>query len=259
MTFSICAYDPATGQLGVGAITAMLGVGKLVSHARAGAGAAASQAMMNPYLAIDSLELMAAGRSAQEALDEVVGRDDGREYRQVGIVDAHGNTAAWTGTRPERWAGHLQRDHAVAQGNRLVGVETLEATLDAFYANQDLDLARRLLRALQAGEATGADLKGSLSGAIYVVDTEEYPLWDVRVDHAEDPAAALESLVDEFEEGLLPQVLKLPTRADYVGGDGSRGHDRDVSPFTPTTFRHVRRPRSLRAVLAAVAAHSAVA
>ncbi|CAJ1504988.1 DUF1028 domain-containing protein [[Mycobacterium] burgundiense] len=217
MTFSICAYDPATGQLGVGAITAMLGVGKLVSHARAGVGAAASQAMMNPYLALDGLELMTTGQTAQQALEEVISRDDGRDYRQVGVVDAQGNTAAWSGARTEDWSGHLQRGSAVAQGNRLVGIETLEATLDAFYDNQHLDLAHRLLRALQAGEATGADTKGSLSGAIYVVDTEEYPLWDVRIDHAEDPAAALESLVDEFEDGLLPQVVKLPARADQLG------------------------------------------
>ncbi|MGV0838426.1 DUF1028 domain-containing protein [Mycolicibacterium thermoresistibile] len=221
MTFSLCAYDPATGQFGVGAITAMLGVGKLVSHARAGVGAAASQAMMNPYLAIDSLELMASGRPARDALDEVIGRDDGRDHRQVGVVDRYGNPAAWTGAQTEGWAGHLHRGSAVAQGNRLVGVETLEATLDAFYdtsaADADLCLARRLLRALQAGEATGADKKGSMSGAIYVVDTEQYPLWDVRIDHAEDPAAALESLVDEFEKHLLPQIVKLPTRSDYVG------------------------------------------
>ncbi|WP_197416035.1 DUF1028 domain-containing protein [Mycobacterium sp. GA-1199] len=217
MTFSICAYDPATGQIGVGAITAMLGVGKLVSHARAGVGGAASQAMMNPYLAIDVLDLMAGGRSAQEALDQVIARDDGRDYRQVGVVDIHGNTAAHTGVRCEDWSGHLQRGTAVAQGNRLVGVETLQATLDAFYDHQDLDLAHRLLRALQAGEATGADRQGSLSGTIYVVGTEEYPLWDVRIDHAQDPAAALEALVGEFEKGLLPHIEKLPTRADYVG------------------------------------------
>ncbi|KUI14119.1 hypothetical protein AU193_08860 [Mycobacterium sp. GA-1285] len=217
MTFSICARDRATGQLGVGAITAMLGVGKLVSHGRAGVGAAASQAMMNPYLAIDILDLMAGGLSAREALEEVIGRDDGRDYRQLGVVDAHGNTAAWTGGRTEGWAGHLQRGSAVAQGNRLVGIETLEATLDAFYDNENLDLAHRLLCALQAGEATGADRQGSLSGTIYVVGTEEYPLWDVRIDHAQDPAAALEALVGEFEEGLLPHIEKLPTRADYVG------------------------------------------
>lgn len=217
MTFSICAHDPATGQFGVAAITAMLGVGKLVCHARAGVGAAASQATMNPYLALDGLELMAAGHPAQQALDEVMNRDGGRDYRQVGFVDVQGSTAAWTGAQTEDWSGHLQRGGAVAQGNRLVGIETLEATLDAFDDNQHLDLAHRLLRALQAGEATGADWKGSRSGAIYVVDTEEYPLWDVRIDHAEDPAAALASLVDEFEAGLLPQVMKLPTRADYVG------------------------------------------
>lgn len=149
MTFSICAYDPATGQLGVGAITAMLGVGKLVSHARAGVGAAASQAMMNPYLALDGLELMTTGQTAQQALEEVISRDDGRDYRQVGVVDAQGNTAAWSGARTEDWSGHLQRGSAVAQGNRLVGIETLEATLDAFYDNQHLDLAHRLLRALR--------------------------------------------------------------------------------------------------------------
>lgn len=203
--------------MGVGAITAVVGVGKLVSHARARVGAVASQAMMNPYLALDGLELMAAGHNLRDALDEVISRDDGREYRQVGVVDLHGNTAAWTGSRTEDWSGHLHRGTAVAQGNRLVGIETLEATLDAFYENQELDLVRRLLRALQAGEATGADREGSLSGAIYVVETEEYPLWDVRIDHAEDPAGALESLIDEFAEGLLPQILKMSTRADYTG------------------------------------------
>ncbi|CAN3126758.1 DUF1028 domain-containing protein [Mycobacterium sp. smrl_JER01] len=217
MTFSICAYDPATGQLGVGAITAVLGVGKLVCHARAGVGAVASQAMMNPYLAVDGLELMASGHTAQAALDEVIGRDDGRQYRQVGIVDAHGDTAAWTGAKTEDWSGHLQRGTAVAQGNRLVGAETLEATLGAYADHADLDLAHRILKALQAGESTGADRKGSLSGAIYVVSTEDYPLWDVRIDHADDPAAALESLVGEFEEGLLPHIAKMPTRHDYVG------------------------------------------
>lgn len=105
----------------------------------------------------------------------------------------------------------------MAQGNRLVGVETLEETLAAFEENHDLDLAHRLLRALQAGEATGADKEGACSGSIFVMDTEAYPLWDVRVDLADDPAAALEKLVEEFEAGLVPHIRKLPTRADSVG------------------------------------------
>ncbi|GAA4477194.1 DUF1028 domain-containing protein [Enteractinococcus fodinae] len=217
MTFSICAYDPATGQLGVGAITALPGVGKLVSHAQSGVGAAATQATLNPYLALDGLALMAGGSNAQASLEEVIRRDDGREYRQLGIIDAQGNTAAWTGSKTPEWSGHLQRGNAVAQGNRLVGAETLEATMDAFDEHENLELAYRILRALQAGEATGADRHGSVSGAIYVVDTEQYPLWDVRVDDATDPAAALDALVETFAEDLIPQVRKLPTRNDYVG------------------------------------------
>lgn len=98
-----------------------------------------------------------------------------------------------------------------------MGTETIDATLEAFSAHDDLDLAHRLLEALEAGESTGADTEGALSGAIYVMSTEQYPLWDVRVDHAEDPAAALRDLVGEFEEGLLPQIRKMSTRDDYVG------------------------------------------
>lgn len=217
MTFSICALDPTNGQVGVGAITAMPGVGKLVSHARASVGAVASQATMNPYLAFDSLGLLAEGHSAERAVDEVLRRDDGRDYRQLGVMSVDGSAAAWTGPKTPDWAGHMQVDHAVAQGNRLVGPETLEALLDAFHSRDDLDLAHRLLLALEAGESTGADREGALSGAIYVMGTEEYPLWDVRIDLADDPAARLRELVGEFEEQLIPQVLKLSTKDDYVG------------------------------------------
>lgn len=217
MTFSICVYDPVTGQVGVGALTATLGVGKLVSHAQARVGAAATQATTNPYLALDGLELLSTGKSAQEALDEVIAKDDGRDYRQVGIVDAHGRTAGWTGRKTPGWSGHLAHGTAITQGNRLVGPETLEATMEAFWAHKDLDLGHRLLRALEAGEATGADKAGALSGNITVMDSEAYPLWDVRVDRAEDPAAELRRLVEEFDQELIPMIQKLSTRQDYVG------------------------------------------
>lgn len=217
MTFSICAYDPQTGQLGVAALTAQLGVGKLVAHARPGAGASASQALINPYLAFDSLDLLAEGRPAEEVLDEVISRDEGREYRQLGLIDRNGQTAAWTGSKTPDWSGHIARGTAIAQGNRLVGRETLEATLDAFYAHPEKELAHRLLHAIEAGESTGADKDGALSGAVTVVGTERYPLWDVRVDRADDPAAELRSLVEDFDEQLVPQIRKMSTREDYVG------------------------------------------
>lgn len=217
MTFSIVARCPRTGQLGVGAITAMMGVGKLVSHARPHVGAVASQASMNPYLAFDGLALMDKSCTASEALDMVIAGDPGRDVRQVGMIDARGNAAAWSGERTEDWSGHLLGDGFATQGNRLVGRVTLEAVAEAFNTHPDRDLAERLLEALEAGEETGADTKGAVSGTILVMDTEDYPLWDIRVDVAEDPAARLREIHAQFRQELLPQILRLPTREDPVG------------------------------------------
>jgi uncharacterized Ntn-hydrolase superfamily protein len=217
VTFSLVARDPASGQLGVGAVTAMVGVGKLVTHARPRVGAVATQAMINPYLAFDGLDHLAAGSSAQEALDAVIAADAGRDYRQCGIVDAHGGVAAWTGSETPDWSGHLLDTDVAAQGNRLVGPETLDAVVAAYRGRSDIELAWRILAALEAGERTGADRKGAVSANVVVMDTEAYPLWDVRVDRADDPVAALRDLMEEFAEQLLPQVRKLSTRQDQEG------------------------------------------
>jgi uncharacterized Ntn-hydrolase superfamily protein len=217
MTFSLVAQCSRTGQLGVGALTAMAGVGKLVTYARAGIGAVATQAFLNPYYGIDGLRLMEQGLPAGEALARLVEADPGREVRQCAMVDAAGGLGCWTGRQTPAWSGHISADGYSAQGNRLVGPETLEAALEAFQSAPTRELAERLLLGLEAGEATGADVAGTLSGTIYVVDSEEYPLWDIRVDHADDPAAALRELYEEFAEEFVPMVAKLPTRADPLG------------------------------------------
>jgi uncharacterized Ntn-hydrolase superfamily protein len=217
VTFSIVARDAGTGELGIGAITAMVGVGKLVTHARPRTGAVATQAMINPYLAFDGLAHMAEGRTAEEALETVIANDPGRDFRQCGMIDAAGGVAAWTGEQTPGWSGHLLDSDVAAQGNRLVGPETLEAVVSAFHDHDDLELAWRIFEALKAGEQTGADKKGAISGTVTVMSTEDYPLWDVRVDHADDPVAALGELMEEFEEQLLPQVRKLSTREDQEG------------------------------------------
>jgi uncharacterized Ntn-hydrolase superfamily protein len=217
MTFSLAARCARTGQLGVGALTAMMGVGKLVTYAQAGVGAVASQATMNPYLGIDGLRAMADGASAEAALRRLIENDPGRDVRQTGFVDSSGRTAAWTGEKTYDWSGHISAENVVAQGNRLVGRETLEAALESFESYPHLDLAERLLLALEAGEATGADTKGTLSGTVYVVDAEEYPLWDLRIDHADDPAVALRELFTESRDNLVPQVMNMPTRKDPMG------------------------------------------
>lgn len=217
MTFSIAAFDQESGEVAVGAVTAMPAVGKLVTHARAGVGAACTQATLNPYLAIDALDGLADGKLAKAALDDVIIDDPGKDVRQCGVVDTHGGSHAWTGADTPEWSGHRVAPCVTAQGNRLVGPETLDAVVAAFEAAEGQVLARRILAALEAGEATGADRHGAVSATLTVFSTEDYPLWDVRVDHADAPVARLRELVDEFEEALLPIVRALPTRADPLG------------------------------------------
>ena len=217
MTFSIAARCARTGQVGVGAITAMMGIGKLASHARAGVGAVATQANTNPYLGFDGLRCLVEGLDAPATLDRLIAADPGRDYRQCGIVDARGGAAAWSGSMTPSWSGHLTGPDYAAQGNRLVGRETLEEVAGAFRAAEGRPLAERILLALEAGEATGADREGATSGVVYVMDREEYPLWDVRIDHDADPAAALRRLFDEMARDLVPLVRRLSTRDDPVG------------------------------------------
>ncbi|MEX0653031.1 MAG: DUF1028 domain-containing protein [Phycisphaeraceae bacterium] len=226
MTFSIVARCPRTGQFGVGAVTGMVGVGKLASHARSLTGAVATQAFTNPYYGIDGLRLLADGLSAPEALEHMLACDPRREKRQVGIVDSHGRVAAFTGSLCAEWAGHRMGIGYTTQGNRLVGPATLDVTAQAFEDNADKDLAMRILIALEAGQATGADRQGAESGSIYVVDQEEYPLWDMRVDNSRRPIDEMRELYRVFAEELIPQMEKLPTRDDPEGqlyhGQGQR-------------------------------------
>jgi uncharacterized Ntn-hydrolase superfamily protein len=133
------------------------------------------------------------------------------------MVDVTGGSAAWSGAETPDWTGHLTGDGYAVQGNRLVGRETLEAVVKTFEDCAGEDLVERLMRSLEAGESTGADKQGAESGVLYVMDTEEYPLWDVRVDHSDDPAAELRSLYEEMAEDLVPQVRQLSTRDDPMG------------------------------------------
>lgn len=226
MTFSLVATDPDTGQVGVGAMTAMPGVGKLVAHARARQGAAASQAMMNPYLAFDGLQLLAEGVSADEAVARVVAEDPGREGRQFGLVDFAGRSGAFTGSLPADWKGHRTGPGYACQGNRLAGPEVVDRAVEAFLDGHGEPLVERLVAALDAGEAAGGDTLGHRSATVLVMGAELYPLWDLRIDESDDPLEELHRQRDIFAKDLIPQVLLLPTRADPLGGfdyEGSEG------------------------------------
>ncbi len=189
-TFSIVAFDPENGDLGVAVQSKFPNVRPIVPWAKAGVGAVATQSFASLDYAIKGLELMANGATAEEALRIVAENDDRRESRQVGIVDARGNAAAWTGHQCKTWAGARigQADGSVAsvgdafgnkatvvtgrnftaQGNILVGKETVEALARAFQETQG-ELSDRLMAALVAGGKAGGDQRGEQSAALLVV------------------------------------------------------------------------------------------
>jgi uncharacterized Ntn-hydrolase superfamily protein len=217
MTFSIVARCPRSGQFGVAAATAMPAVGKLLSHAAAGAGAVATQAQVNPYLGLDGLALLRQGLSAKQALERLKDTDPCMELRQCALIDAQGDSLCWTGDKCLPWAGSLSGEQFSVQGNRLVGPQVLDAVAEAFRHAETRPLIERLIEALDAGDRCGGDRHGESSAVIYVVDQEEYPLWDIRVDHHLDPVAELRRLHKVFAREVLPEILAMPTRDNPAG------------------------------------------
>jgi uncharacterized Ntn-hydrolase superfamily protein len=217
MTFSIVAKCPRTGQLGVAAATAMPAVGKLLTHAAAGVGAVATQARINPYLGIDGLALLREGCEAHEVIERLKLTDPCMSQRQVAVIDNRGGVACWTGDRCLPWSGSISGDDFCVQGNRLTGRDVLEAVADALDCTRCLPLVERLMEALVAGDSLGGDRHGESSATIYVVDREEYPLWDIRVDHHREPLTELRRLHAVFEREVLPEMLRMPTRDNPAG------------------------------------------
>ena len=201
-TFSIVARCEQTGRFGVAVSTAVPAVGSLCSFARAGVGAIATQAWVNPSLGEKGLDLLASGLSAEETLERLLAEDEGRNSRQLGIVDANGGSAAYTGKRTVRYKGHLHGPNYSVQGNMLTGPETLRAMEASFQASTG-EMAERLMQALEAGQAAGGDKRGKVSAAIKVVDTEGFPYCDLRVDEHADPVAELRRIFNIHKIGLM--------------------------------------------------------
>ena len=195
-TFSIVAFDPETDALGVAVQSRFLAVGAVVPWARAGAGAVATQAMANFNYGPRGLDLMSRGNSAQETVEALISSDAEREHRQLGVVDAAGRTATFTGGECFEWAGGITGEHYAAQGNILVGRETVEAMARTFEATAG-DLAGRLLAALDAGQAAGGDSRGKQSAALLVVREgggyggDNDRVLDLRVDDHPEPIREL--------------------------------------------------------------------
>lgn len=216
-TFSIVGRCARTGQLGVAVSTKLPAVGMLCPFAKAGVGAVASQSFVNPYLGHWALEFLAQGLSAQETLKKILERDPLPSIRQIGIVDREGRAVSYTGEECDTWCGHVIRKHCAAQGNMLVNAETVGAMAERFETTADLDLAERLMQALEAGQDAGGDKRGRQSAALLVVDTEEYPLVSLRVDEHAHPVVELRRVLEVFKKDLLPFMPMLPTLANPRG------------------------------------------
>lgn len=201
MTFSIVARDPQTGAFGIATATAGPMVGALVPHIRQGFGAAATQAMTNPYLALDALSGL-GDLGTKDALRAALAKDEQADLRQIIIVDRDGRAAGWTGGQCIGFAGHVVGENVAVAGNMLAG----EAVLTDMLARYRLNLgkstfAAALLEALRAGADAGGDKRGLGSAALRVHHLQAFPEIDLRVDLSEHPLRALEDLMREATAG----------------------------------------------------------
>ncbi len=208
MTFSIVAFDPATGDLGVAVASKFPCVGAVVPWAKAGVGAVATQAWANTAFGPDGLGLMAGGMPAAEALDAVLEGDDGRDERQAGFVDGRGGAATFTGSGCVHWAGGVTDGTVAAQGNILAGEAVVQELVRAFGAAEG-DLSDRLLAALLAGDAAGGDRRGKQSAALLVVregggyEGRNDRYIDLRVDDHPDAPSELARLFGVWDDTML--------------------------------------------------------
>lgn len=222
-------------MLGVAVCTAVPAVGALCPFVKPDVGAIATQSFVNPYLGIDGLQLLETGLSAQEALDQLIAGDPGRDQRQLSIVDRHGNATAFSGNACLPWHGHRVGNGYAVAANMMVDDTTVTAMAQTFEASLGDELPERLLQALEAGDATGGDYRGRQSAALLVFHTEAYPFRSLRVDEHPHPVTELRRIFEVSRQQLFPFIDTLPTRAYSRGTPGAVVH-----PSTATLTKKVQ-------------------
>ncbi|HKO45387.1 MAG TPA: DUF1028 domain-containing protein [Pyrinomonadaceae bacterium] len=199
-TYSIVARDPNTGELGVAVQSHWFSVGPIVAWAEAGVGAVATQSFVDPSYGKLGLDLMRSGKSAPDTLKSLLAGDEGREVRQVAMIDSQGRVDAWTGKNDIAAAGHLVRQNFSVQANLMLNDKVWPAMAQAF-ENSKGDLAERMLAALDAAQAVGGDIRGKQSAALVVVTGKptgqawKDRTFDLRVDDSPEPLKELRRLV----------------------------------------------------------------
>ncbi len=219
-TYSIAACDLDAGQWGVATQSKFLAVGSVVPWAEPHVGAVATQAYANPRYGPDGLALLREGLSAEEVVARLTGADDGRDHRQLGVVDAQGRSATFTGPECMDWAGGRAGAGYAAQGNILVSEATVDALATAFEGSAGKPLAERLVACLAAAQAAGGDRRGQQSAALLVVERDGGygGLSDVLVDlRADDHARPVEELARLY--GIHQALFGKTPREDWVEVD----------------------------------------
>jgi uncharacterized Ntn-hydrolase superfamily protein len=247
-TFSIAAVDLATGEAGIAVASKFLAAGSIVAWARAGAGAVATQAWANASFGPDGLDMLATRIPAGDVLERLISRDDGRDHRQVGIVDTEGRAAAWTGRDCMPWAGHIIGAGFTCQGNILAGERVVGSMAETFEGSTGA-LPERLVAALTAGQAAGGDSRGQQSAALYVAKEKgSYGGYidryvDLRVDDHATPIDELRRLLElnrlyfgpthesnltRMAGNVTTLVQELLTKAGFYGGPIHGQYDADT-------------------------------
>jgi uncharacterized Ntn-hydrolase superfamily protein len=220
-TYSIVACDLEAKQWGVAVQSKFLAVGSVVPWAEPEVGAIATQAYANPSYGPNGLALLREGLGASEVVERLTSEDEGRDERQLGVVDGQGAAASWTGSGCNEWAGHRTGPGYAAQGNILVGEETVGALATTFEGNVQLPLAQRLIECLAAAQAAGGDRRGQQSASLLVVQRDggyaglSDVLVDLRVDDHERPIQELRRIY-----GLHFLLFGLSPREDWLPLEG---------------------------------------
>ncbi len=200
-TFSIVARDKTTGEMAVGVQSHWFSVGSIVSWGQSGVGVVATQSFVNPAYGPNGLALMSEGKSAKEALDLLVAKDDGKDFRQVAFLDVKGNAAAFTGEKCIVSAHHIVGDNYAVQANMMLNDKVVPAMAKAFEEHKDLPLADRVVKVLIAAQEAGGDIRGKQSAALVVVNAKpaknswEDKKVNLRVDDHATPLVELQRLL----------------------------------------------------------------
>lgn len=200
-TYSIVAIDPETGEMGAAVQSNWFSVGTLVIWGEPGVGVVATQSFVNPAYGPEGLQLMGMGFSPEQAIQMLTGKDEGQMFRQLGMLNAKGESAAFTGDKCIEAAGHLVGDGYAVQANLMSNDKVWPAMAKAFEASEGQPLAERMMSALEAAQAAGGDIRGKQSAAMIVVGGKrmQHPwegrLVDLRVDDHAEPLRELRRLL----------------------------------------------------------------